>query len=664
MFFIILFFSLKLFSLGLSFDEFIKLDRLSNLQISEDGNYLAFEISKADLEKNKFDKQIWLYKINENKFLKLTNNPKPSSSPKFSKDSKKIYILSSRDGAKNIYAINLEGGEAYRITDFPIDVEEYYPLKDGNFLLRFSIFLECKEDLSCTKEKLKELEENPVKAKIIENLYYRVFDEWQDGRVSHLFFYNAKDKTLKDLTKDEPNVPPKSLGNKLHFSLSFDENFIAYVTNRDKHIERSTNHDIILLNLNNFKRENITEKNRGCDFGPLFSHNGNYLLFSRMKREGYEADKVDLILYNFKTREEKNLTEDLDISISEYIYTKEKIYFTTQYHKDFYLYSIDLKNFKKEIILKGNSPSSLNYSNEKIYFLNQKITHPPEIFSYDLNKKELNQLSFFNKEILEPLKLNNLEEFSYKSFDGNEVWGLLLKPPSFNEKKKYPLVVLLHGGPQWAFTDTFHYRWNAQIFASAGYVVFMPNFRGSTGYGEKYKEAITKNWGSYPYEDVISGVDYLVKKFSFIDIDKMAAAGASYGGYLANWIATHQHPFKCIVSHAGLWDIKSKYGTTDELWFPEWEFGGDPYNYPELYEKWSPSSYAKNLKVPMLIIHGANDFRVSENQGFQIFAALKRLGIEGKLLYFPDETHFVSKPKNAKLWWEEMLNFLKKYLLS
>lgn len=662
MIFIILFFSLNLFSSGLSFDEFIKLDRLSNLIASEDGKYLAFEISKADLEKNKFDKQIWLYKINEDKFLKLTNNPKPSSAPKFSKDSKKLYFLSSRDGVKNIYEINLDGGEASKITDFPIDVEEYYPLKDGNFILRFSTFLECKEDLICTKEKLKELEENPVKAKVIENLYYRVFDEWQDGRVSHLFFYNSKEKTLKDLTKEEANVPPKSLGNNLHFSLSSDENFIAYVTNRNKYIERSTNHDIILLNLNNFKSENITEKNKGCDFGPLFSHNGNYLLFSRMKREGYEADKIDLILYNLKTREEKNLTEDLDISVSEYIYSKEKIYFTVQYHKDFYLYSIDLKNFKKEIVLKGNSPSSLNHSNEKIYFLNQKTTFPPEIFFYDLNKKELKKLSFFNKEILEPLKLKELEEFSYKSFDGSEVWGLLLKPPSFDEKKKYPLVVLLHGGPQWAFTDTFHYRWNAQIFASAGYVVFMPNFRGSTGYGEKYKEAITKNWGSHPYEDVISGVDFLCKKFSFIDRERMAAAGASYGGYLSNWIATHQHPFKCIISHAGIWDIKSKYGTTDELWFPEWEFGGDPYNNPELYEKWSPSSYAKNLKVPMLIIHGANDFRVSENQGFQIFTALKRLGVEGKLLYFPDETHFVSKPKNAKLWWEEVLNFLKKYL--
>lgn len=662
MIFIILFFTLKLFSLGLTFDEFIKLDRLSNLKLSEDGNFLAFEISKADLGKNKFDKQIWLYKINENKFLKLTNNPKPSSSPNFSKEGKSLYFLSSRDGIRNIYEINLDGGEASKITDFPIDVEEYYPLKDGNFILRFSIFLECKEDLNCTKEKLEELERNPVKAKVIENLYYRVFDEWQDGRVSHLFLYNSKEKILKDLTRDEENVPPKSLGNNLHFSVSLDENFISYVTNRDKHIERSTNHDIILLNLKNFYSENITEKNKGCDFGPLFSPSGNYLLFSRMKREGYESDKVDLILQDLKTKKENNLTEDLDISVSEYIISKEKIYFKAQYHKDFYLYSIDLKNFKKEIILKGNSPSFLNQINGKIYFLNQKITYPPEIFSYNLNKNELKQLSFFNKEILEPLKLKDLEEFSYKSSDGNQVWGLLLKPPFFDEKKKYPLVVLLHGGPQWAFTDTFHYRWNAQIFASAGYIVFMPNFRGSTGYGEKYKEAITKNWGSYPYEDVISGVNYLIKKYPFIDSEKIAAAGASYGGYLSNWIATHQHPFKCIVSHAGIWDIKSKYGTTDELWFPEWEFGGDPYNNPELYEKWSPSSYAKNLKVPMLIIHGANDFRVSENQAFQIFTALKRQGIEAKFLYFPDETHFVSKPKNAKLWWEEVLNFLKKYL--
>lgn len=662
MFLLILFLSLNLFSQGLLFDDFIKLNRLSNLKISEDGNYLAFEVSKADLEKNKFIKQIWVYIIKENKFLQMTNHERSSSNPKFSKDRKILYFLSSRDGVQNLWGISLDGGEAFKVTDFKVDVEDFYPLKNGDFILNLSIFKECKEDLKCTKEKLKEIEENPVKAKIIENLYYRVFDEWQDGRVAHLFYFNLKENKLSDLTESENHIPPKSLGNAYHFSVSPDENLIAYTTNRDKYPERSTNHDLILLNLKDKNTQNITEKNRGCDFGPIFSPDGKYILFSRMKREGFEADKVDLILYNLTSKEEKNLTENIDISVSEYSFFEDKIYFTAQVHKDINLYQIELKNFKIDLILKGQSVSNLNPSKEIIYFLNQKTTFPPEIFSFNLKDKKTKKLSSFNDEILSKLKLNEVEEISYKSYDGTEVYGLILKPPSFDEGKKYPMVVLLHGGPQWAFTDTFHYRWNAQIFASDGYFIFMPNFRGSTGYGEKYKEAITRNWGSYPYEDVLSGVEYLTEKFKFIDKEKMAAAGASYGGYLANWIATHNHPFKCIISHAGLWDLKSKYGTTDELWFPEWEFGGDPYSSPELYEKWSPSSYAKNLRVPMLIIHGAKDFRVSENQAFQIFTALKRLGVEAKLLYFPDETHFVSKPKNSFLWWKEVLGFLRENL--
>lgn len=661
MFFLILFLSLSIFSQGLSFQDFINLNRLSNLRISENGEILAFEVSKADLEKNKFTKQIWIYKIKEDKFLQLTNNEKSSSNPKFSKNDI-LYFLSSRDGVQNLWGISLKGGEAFKITDFKVDVEDFYPLSNGDFILNISIFKECKVDLKCTKNKLDQIEENPVKAKIIEDLYYRVFDEWQDGRVSHLFYFNKKENKLTDLTEGESHIPPKSLGNNIHFSVSPDEVYLSYTTNRDKNIERSTNHDLILLNLKEKKSINLTEKNRGCDFGGIFSEDGNYLLFSRMKREGFEADKVDLILLNIKTKEEKNLTQEMDLSVSEYIFYNDKIYFTSQIHKDINLYQIDLKNFKIDLIIGNESVSSICPSKDFIYFFNQKTTYPPEIFSFDLKNKKVKKVGSFNDHILRKLNLNNVEEISYKSYDKTEVYGLILKPPEFDENKKYPMLVLLHGGPQWAFTDTFHYRWNAQIFASEGYFIFMPNFRGSTGYGEKYKEAITLNWGSYPYEDVLAGVQYLTEKFKFIDKEKMAAAGASYGGYLVNWISINNHPFKCLISHAGLWDLKSKYGTTDELWFPEWEFGGDPYNHPELYEKWSPSTYAKNLKVPMLIIHGARDYRVSENQGFQIFTALKRLGIDGKLLYFPDETHFVSKPKNAELWWREVLDFLDFYL--
>jgi dipeptidyl aminopeptidase/acylaminoacyl peptidase len=280
----------------------------------------------------------------------------------------------------------------------------------------------------------------------------------------------------------------------------------------------------------------------------------------------------------------------------------------------------------------------------------------------DVASKSLDPLTCINGPILEELAMNPAEEFWFEGAESDKVHGYLLKPPQFEPDKKYPLVMLIHGGPQGAWHDNFHYRWNAQMFASPGYVVAMINFHGSTGYGQDFTDSISGDWGGRPFKDIMLGLDYLLSHYDFMDKDKVGAAGASYGGYMINWIEGHTNRFTCLISHAGVFDLRSMFGGTEELWFPEWEFQGTPWTNPDQYKKWSPSFYVQNFKTPCLVIHGQYDFRLPVTQGFQLFTALQRMYVPSKLLYFPDEGHFVTKPQNAQLWWKTMHEWLAEYL--
>jgi dipeptidyl aminopeptidase/acylaminoacyl peptidase len=654
---------------ALDFDTFIKIQRLSKLAVSPDGKLLAYEIGTPDLDGNRIKTQVWVLDTVTGASRQMTHHAKNSGSPKFSPDGKSLYILSARDGARNIWRLPLDGGEARPVTTFDLDVTDYRPLPDGNCIVSLNILKACGTDLACTDKALKEKEDDPVQARVITAPYYRVFDAWQDGTVSHLFLWNAADGTLTDLTPDERHVPPQSLGNDTPFALSPDGGELAYTANRDPHVERSTNHDIFLRDLATGAVTNLTAANRGQDCGPLYSPDGTFIAFARMKREGFEADKQDLVLYDRQKKAFLNLTAGEDLSIAEYQWAPDSkaVWFTAEVHGRHWLYKADIATRTVEVVLRSHNPSSIvvDPGGGAIHFHHQLAHVPKEVFTLDLKTGKTAQRTFINKDLLADVELPPVEELSWKSTDGTTVWGFLMKPPAFNPAKKYPMVVLVHGGPQGNFGDDFHYRWNAEMFAAPGTVVFMPNFRGSTSYGEAYKDAITLHWGDRPYEDIMSGVDFVAATFPFVDGTRIAAAGASYGGYMMNWMAVHTPRFKAIVSHAGLWDIKSKYGCTDELWFPEWEFGGDPYHHPELYEKWNPAAFVLNLekfRTPMLVVHGALDFRVAESQAFQLFQALQRLGVESKLLYFPDETHFVAKPRNAQLWWKEVLGFIAEHV--
>jgi dipeptidyl aminopeptidase/acylaminoacyl peptidase len=499
---------------------------------------------------------------------------------------------------------------------------------------------------------------------------YRHWNDWRGHKRSHLFLLDAATGNFTDLNEgDKEDVPPPALGSTNDYNFSQDGSEIAYAQNPEFTTATSTNNEIFLLSITSLKTPKLISTSKGVDSQPVYSPDGKWLAWTSMKRAGFEADKKDLILFNRTTGETKNLTEDYDRSVEEFIWTPDSksIYFTAGNRIYSSIYKLDVEEAEVNLFYEENFNTNIQLSKDgkTLFFLKQRSDLPSEIFSISTDgKNSLQQITFTNKSLLSQLEMNPVETFTSVGANGDKVESILIKPPFFNETKKYPMLFLVHGGPQGAWEDNYHYRWNVQLFAAQGYVVIAPNPRGSTGYGQKFTDEISGDWGGKPYEDLMNAYDYAIKNFNFIDTKNTFAAGASYGGYMINWIAGHTDRFNALVTHDGVFNVESMYGTTEELWFPEWENGGTPWQNRQLYEKFSPHRFIHNCKTPMLIVHSAKDFRVPEEQAFQLFTSLQRLGVESMFLYFPDETHFVSKPQNAKLWWNTIFDWFKKHTIG
>jgi dipeptidyl aminopeptidase/acylaminoacyl peptidase len=469
------------------------------------------------------------------------------------------------------------------------------------------------------------------------------------------------------MTLGKYDTPPISLGSDHDFVFSPDGKSICFVKNSDTIVATSTNNDLWLSSLGEEKEQKMT-RGKGNDFGPLFSPDGEYLAYLSMHRAGFEADQNNIILHNLKTGKITNLTESLDRSVSDFVWSPDgnRIYFFAEHFARHCLYDVNIQNNRKRLLLKDHYLKKISVSPDNKFLILEReaINQPVEIFRLEVKSKNLSQLTFFNQQKLAQLEMNPLEDFWFIGANGDSVHLLLLKPPQFDASKKYPLVSLIHGGPQGAWGDDFHYRWNAEMFAAPGYVVIMINFHGSRGYGQTFCDAVSKNWGGWPYEDVMTGTKWAAEKFPFIDKERIGAAGASYGGFLINWIEGHNEKnlFKCLVSHDGVFEQVSMFGATEELWFPTWEFNGYPWDAESLYQKWNPINYVNNFSTPMLIIHGEHDYRIPYTQALQLFTALQLRGVPSKLLFFPDEDHFVRKPQNAKQWWKNVHDWFAKYL--
>ena len=649
----------------ITFDDLFGMGRVSDPQISPDGKRIAYTVTWYDIEKNKGNSDIWIVSIDGGEPIQLTNSPKDDSHPRWSPDGKRIAFISSRTETPQLWMIPSDGGEAKQITTISTGASGVEWSPDGKHLLFTSdVYPDCPND-SCNKARDDEKEESKVKARIIDKLLYRHWNHWREGKVSHLFIVPDSGGVGNDLTPGEDDVPPISLGSSHDYTFSPDGREICFVKNPDPMVAVSTNNDLYTIPITGGEPKQITT-NKANDNQPHYSPDGRYIAYHAMERPKFEADRYQLMLYDRKTGEIRSLTKDFDYTVRDIVWSPDSkmIYFTTPDRGYTTICSVPVIGGKaNKIVSKSlNDQLRLTPDGKTFVFRHQQMDLPSEIFKSDVMGKKLTQLTHTNEERLSQLEMNSIEEFWFIGAKGDSVHGLLLKPPGFDPGKKWPLIYLIHGGPQGAWEDEFHYRWNYQMFASPGYVVAAVNFHASTGYGQEFTDAVSRDWGGAPYEDLMKGIDYLTSTYDFIDAKRMGAAGASYGGFMINWLAGHDHPFKCLVNHDGVYDQVSMYGATEELWFPEWEFGGTPWDNPEEYEKWSASSYAKNFKTPMLVVHGENDFRVPNTQGFQVFTALQRQGVPSKLLYFPDEDHFVRKPQNAELWWKTLHEWFAEYL--
>jgi dipeptidyl aminopeptidase/acylaminoacyl peptidase len=468
---------------------------------------------------------------------------------------------------------------------------------------------------------------------------------------------------MKGIDGDSPLKP---FGGSEEFTFTPDSKGIVYTTGLNGLSEAwSTDFDIYHVPVDGSKKPDcLTDKNKAWDTTPSFSNDGKTLAYLAMARPGYEADKFDLILRSWPSGNERTLTKDWDRSISSFIWSPDNktIYASADNHGQRSLFAIDVKSGKVNTLVEMGTVSGIDVAGKKIIYGLHNLKSPTELFSIDMNGKNSKQISNVNTEKLANIKMGDYEQYTFKGWNDETVYGYVVKPADFDANKKYPIAFLIHGGPQGSFGNDFHFRWNPQAYAGNGYAAVMVDFHGSTGYGQAFSDSIRDDWGGKPLEDLQKGLAAALEKYSFLDGSRVSALGGSYGGWMVNWIAGNwADRFKCLVNHDGNLDERSAYYQTEELWFPEWDHGGTPWDYPEGYEKHNPANFVKNWKTPMLVIHGGQDFRVVETQGFATFNALQRKGIPSKLLYFPDENHWVLKPHNSILWYDTVLEWLDQW---
>jgi dipeptidyl aminopeptidase/acylaminoacyl peptidase len=649
-------------------EDMWKVGRVSDPQVSPDGRTIAYQVTFYSMEQNRGWSTIYLVSIDGKDVREFITGMKSSSEPVWSPDGRRIaFIADDKEGTPQVYVEDAAGGTARRLTSISLGASGLLWSPDGRHIAFVSdVFPQCASD-SCNAARENELENGKVKAKFFTNLPYRVWNYWKDGKRSHLFVVSADGGKPVDLTPGDYDTPPIDLGGKMDYAFSPDSKEVCYVKNTDKMVAVSTNNDLFTVSVNGGESKRITT-NLSNDNQPLYSPDGRYIAYRAQMIPGFESDRSRLMLYDRKEGRFVDLTENYDRSVDEVVWSPDSrtLYFNADdegYHN---IFEVSTASGKVEQITRHSTNEDLTTTPDGKYlvFLRQSVTHPNDIYKMDIATHEVTQLTHTNGSLLAQLDMSPWEPFWFKGADGAMVEGFIVKPPNFDPHKKYPMVYLVHGGPQGQWLDEFHYRWNAEMFAAPGYVAVMVNPRGSTGYGQKFTDEISGDWGGKVYVDLMDGVKYVTSHYSYIDKNRIAAAGASFGGYMMNWMEGHNNEgiFKCLVSHDGVYDAVSMFGSTEELWFPIWEFKGTPWTNPALYHKWSPSSYVKNFKTPMLVIHGQQDFRLDVSQGYQLFTALQMMHVPSEMLYFPNEFHFVVKPQDARLWWNTVLGWIGKYV--
>ncbi|MBK8811223.1 MAG: S9 family peptidase [Acidobacteria bacterium] len=658
-----------------NFDTMVKQRRVGDPQLSPDGRTVAFTIGDVDKAANKSLTHIYTVSVDGGTPRQITKGDKSNSSPRWSPDGKKIAFTTGGQ----IWTMDPDGDDRKQITKISTGAGGPVWSPDGKWIAFSSeVYPECPDD-KCNAAEDERVSNSKVKAIVTDRLLYRHWVEWRDRKRTHVFVVSSSGGVADDMTPDDFDSPPYAAATGGDYSFSPNSQEIAVLRNPDKIEAISTNSDIYLVRLPTYSRKptakqwadgdvkNITVANRGYDVSPMYTPDDKYILFRSQAREGFEADRWRVMRYDRASGETRELTVGFDQQADEVTLSPDgkTVYFTANTRGKEPIYSVPLEpDFRLRIathvkmVRADGYFSGLSVTNDGRSFiaLSSSMTRPAEIYRVSATGGEMTSLSNANQD----LGLMKAEETEWRGALGAKVHGWIVKPKDFDSTKKYPMIVLIHGGPQGAWNDNWGYRWNPQIYANAGYVVFMPNPRGSTGYGQKFVDEISGDWGGKAYVDIMNGVAEVIKR-PYVDKNRIGGAGASYGGYMVDWILGHntdvRFKFKALVSHAGVYNLESMAGATEELWFVNWEFKGMPWQNRANYERWSPHRFAANFKTPTLVTAGELDYRVPVDQSYQLFTALQLNKVPSKLVVFPDEGHWILKPQNSELWHKTVLGW-------
>jgi len=671
-----------------SVHDMLAMKRISDPRVSPDGRWIVFVLRTTDLEANKGRTDLWLIGVDGNGLRRLTSHPDADNNPRWSPDGKSIYFLSTRSGSSQVWRIAPDGGEAEEITRLPLDVSSLVVSPDGRHIAyAVEVFPDCKT-IDETKSRLDEQAARKATGRIYDRLFIRHWDSWKDGRRSHLFVQPlewprgmmtarlsdapaqkatpARIEPL-DLTQGmDADVPTKPFGGPEEITFTPDGRSIVFTARDEGRTEAwSTNFDLFIAPIDGSARpRRLTAENQALDTQPVFSPDGRTLAYLAMSRPGYEADRQRIVLMSWPDGQKRVLTEAWDRSASGIAWSADgrTIYATAQNLGQQSLFGVDVATGKVRELVHEGSIDSPQPAGKRIVFARNHLRSPVELFSAAADGSDVRAITIINADALAACKMGVPEQFFFRGWNDETVYGYIVKPVDFDPSRKYPVAFLIHGGPQGSFGNDFHYRWNPQAYAGAGYAAVMIDFHGSTGYGQAFCDSIRGDWGGKPLEDLQKGLAAALEKYPWMDGDRVAALGASYGGYMINWIAGNwPDRFRCLVNHDGNLCERMAYFDTEELWFPEWDHLGTPWDNPEHYEKHNPLNFVKNWKTPMLVVHGGMDFRVVDTQGMSTFTALQRRGIPSRFLHFPDENHWVLKPANSILWHETVIGWLDQW---
>ena len=655
---------------GLTVDDMLAMQRVDSPAVSPDGKLVAFAVRDTDIEANRGRYDIWVASVDGTATRRLTRHPENDTSPAWTADGSAVLFLSTRSGTSQVWRIPIGGGEAEQVTRLPLDIGGFTPFPDGKRLVLAIDVWPTARSIKASAERDAAVESSKVKARIYDQLLFRHWDGWEDGKYSHLFVWTppslgGKADDARNITpRQQTDSPTHPFGGMEEVSVAPGGRSVAFVARVGGRTNAwVTNSDVFVVPAGGGKPVNMTAANPGYDLSPSFSPDGRSLALLSMPRAGYEADRTRLVVIDLATRKRRVLTERWDRSPQSITWSADgrTIFTSADNVGNHSLFAVDVASGKPTVLVDKGTNADPQISGGRVVFSHDTLRQPAELYSVNRTGRELRQITHLNDARVKAIAWGAYEQFSFRGARGDTVYGYVMKPANFDGKRKVPVAFLIHGGPQGSFGDNFHYRWNAQAFAGHGYGVVMIDFHGSTGYGQAFTDAIRGDWGGAPYEDLMLGLDAALARYRWLDGKRVAAAGASYGGYMINWINGKTDRFRALVCHDGNLDERMAYFDTEELWFPEWEHGGTPWTNPQSYTKHNPIDLVKNWKTPTLVIHGGNDFRVVETQGMGTFTALQRKGVPSRLLHFPDENHWVLKPQNSQLWHREVLRWMDRY---